>query len=77
MENAVYYVASPEACAAILWKSRDKAGTVGHALHAALSTLRRALHAALCSPCCAALRLWGPRPAQRSANSSLPCWGPY
>mmetsp|Transcript_22619 Transcript_22619/g.70223 ORF Transcript_22619/g.70223 Transcript_22619/m.70223 type:complete len:358 (-) Transcript_22619:33-1106(-) len=25
MENAVYYVASPEACAAILWKSRDKA----------------------------------------------------
>jgi len=28
MENAVYYVASPEACAAILWKSRDKAGTV-------------------------------------------------
>lgn len=22
MENAVYYVASPEACAAILWKSR-------------------------------------------------------
>ena len=28
MENSVYYVASPEACAAILWKSRDKAGTV-------------------------------------------------
>ncbi len=28
MENAVYYVASPEACAAILWKSRDKAGAV-------------------------------------------------
>lgn len=28
MENAVYYVASPEACAAILWKSRDKAGEV-------------------------------------------------
>jgi len=24
----VYYVASPEACAAILWKSRDKAATV-------------------------------------------------
>ena len=23
MENSVYYVASPEACAAILWKSRD------------------------------------------------------
>jgi acetyl-CoA carboxylase carboxyl transferase subunit alpha len=28
MENSVYYVASPEACAAILWKSRDKAGVV-------------------------------------------------
>jgi len=32
MENAVYYVASPEACAAILWKSRDKAGTATEAL---------------------------------------------
>jgi acetyl-CoA carboxylase carboxyl transferase subunit alpha len=29
MEHSVYYVASPEACAAILWKSRDKAATVG------------------------------------------------
>ena len=29
MENAVYYVASPEACAAILWKSRASAGQVG------------------------------------------------
>lgn len=28
MENAVYYVASPEACAAILWKSRDKVANV-------------------------------------------------
>ena len=28
MEHSVYYVASPEACAAILWKSRDKANTV-------------------------------------------------
>ena len=28
MENSVYYVASPEACAAILWKSRDKAAAV-------------------------------------------------
>lgn len=28
MENAVYYVASPEACAAILWKSRAAAGQV-------------------------------------------------
>ncbi len=28
MEHSVYYVASPEACAAILWKSRDKAATV-------------------------------------------------
>jgi len=32
MQNAVYYVASPEACAAILWKSRDKAGTATEAL---------------------------------------------
>jgi acetyl-CoA carboxylase carboxyl transferase subunit alpha len=28
MENAVYYVASPEACAAILWKSRAAAAQV-------------------------------------------------
>lgn len=28
MEHSVYYVASPEACAAILWKSRDKAAMV-------------------------------------------------
>lgn len=32
MENSVYYVASPEACAAILWKSRDKANTATEAL---------------------------------------------
>ena len=32
MEHSVYYVASPEACAAILWKSRDKAGTATEAL---------------------------------------------
>jgi len=32
MENAVYYVASPEACAAILWKSRDKAPQAAEAL---------------------------------------------
>ena len=28
MEHSVYYVASPEACAAILWKSRERAPTV-------------------------------------------------
>ena len=28
MENSVYYVASPEACAAILWKSRKQAPRV-------------------------------------------------
>ena len=28
MEHSVYYVASPEACAAILWKSRAKVGEV-------------------------------------------------
>jgi hypothetical protein len=37
MEHSVYYVASPEACAAILWKSRDKAAAVRapstHSLH--------------------------------------------
>lgn len=32
MENAVYYVASPEACAAILWKSREQTATVSHYL---------------------------------------------
>lgn len=30
MENAVYYVASPEACAAILWKSRAASSQVRH-----------------------------------------------
>ncbi len=33
MEHSVYYVASPEACAAILWKSRDKANTVSNTCH--------------------------------------------
>ena len=28
MENSVYYVASPEACAAILWRSRADAALV-------------------------------------------------
>lgn len=32
MEHSVYYVASPEACAAILWKARDKAATATEAL---------------------------------------------
>lgn len=32
MENSVYYVASPEACAAILWKSRAAAGQATEAL---------------------------------------------
>jgi acetyl-CoA carboxylase carboxyl transferase subunit alpha len=32
LENSVYYVASPEACAAILWKSRDEAATATEAL---------------------------------------------
>lgn len=48
MENAVYYVASPEACAAILWKSRDKAGTVGRSTAlAALAACLGALAACL------------------------------
>lgn len=29
LEHSVYYVASPEACAAILWKSREKSKVVG------------------------------------------------
>lgn len=32
MENAVYYVASPEACAAILWKSREETSIATEAL---------------------------------------------
>ena len=32
LENAVYYVASPEACAAILWKSRDETAAATEAL---------------------------------------------
>lgn len=41
LQNAVYYVASPEACAAILWKSRDKAGTATEALRITSSDLVR------------------------------------
>jgi acetyl-CoA carboxylase carboxyl transferase subunit alpha len=41
MEHAVYYVASPEACAAILWKSRDKAGTATEALKITSADLLR------------------------------------
>lgn len=41
MENSVYYVASPEACAAILWKSRDKAGTATEALRITSQDLLR------------------------------------
>ena len=39
MQHSVYYVASPEACAAILWKSRDKAGTATEALRITSSEL--------------------------------------
>ena len=31
LEHSVYYVASPEACAAILWKSREKSKIVSNA----------------------------------------------
>lgn len=41
LENAVYYVASPEACAAILWKSRDKAGIATEALRITSQDLLR------------------------------------
>lgn len=41
MENSVYYVASPEACAAILWKSREKAGAATEALKITSSDLLR------------------------------------
>lgn len=39
MENAVYYVASPEACAAILWKSREKTPRVRPVSHGQLQLL--------------------------------------
>ncbi|BDA44272.1 Acetyl-coenzyme A carboxylase carboxyl transferase subunit [Coccomyxa sp. Obi] len=39
MEHSVYYVASPEACAAILWKSRDKAAAATEALRITSSEL--------------------------------------
>ena len=39
LEHSVYYVASPEACAAILWKSREKAGTATEALRITSSDL--------------------------------------
>ncbi|MEW5312704.1 MAG: hypothetical protein WDW38_004318 [Sanguina aurantia] len=39
MENSVYYVASPEACAAILWKTRASAGLATEALRITASDL--------------------------------------
>lgn len=41
MENAVYYVASPEACAAILWKSREDAALATEALRITAADLVR------------------------------------
>ena len=46
MEHSVYYVASPEACAAILWKSRDKAATVSSRMHDHLLLEPMVLHTA-------------------------------
>ena len=45
MENAVYYVASPEACAAILWKSREKVASVSaaHFLCSGINSVETAL----------------------------------
>ena len=54
MEHSVYYVASPEACAAILWKSRDKAATVRSRMHGHLLTQTMISHTAescACSVC--------------------------
>ena len=44
MEHSVYYVASPEACAAILWKARDKAATVSGLQTLCLATLTLICH---------------------------------
>lgn len=41
LENAVYYVASPEACAAILWKSREETAQATEALRITSSDLVR------------------------------------
>lgn len=46
MENSVYYVASPEACAAILWKSRSASSQV----RAPVSTARSMQGLRLVSP---------------------------
>ena len=52
MEHSVYYVASPEACAAILWKARDKAATVGLArLTHLIRPLAPARLSCVCSAC--------------------------
>lgn len=53
MENAVYYVASPEACAAILWKSRAASAQVSSDGRSDMQCLER-VHAAVhvdCSTC--------------------------
>lgn len=47
MENSVYYVASPEACAAILWKSRGAAAEVWKQLLVSLITAHTGCAAAL------------------------------
>ena len=43
-QNAVYYVASPEACAAILWKSASKASEAAEALRITGPELIQASH---------------------------------
>lgn len=43
MENAVYYVASPEACAAILWKSREQVAAVSSVFESYFSQCMRLL----------------------------------
>lgn len=63
MEHAVYYVASPEACAAILWKSRDKAATV--------SPLQRSVPALLAACHLGATNTCIPVRPRRAAHASL------
>lgn len=55
MEHSVYYVASPEACAAILWKARDKAATVSCVLTLPCCCASRSLQTCLQTASCSFL----------------------
>ena len=76
MEHSVYYVASPEACAAILWKSREKSKIVSEAAcmfvgHIACTA--SLIYAHRTGRMLASRPQWGGRGAHASFHPSVRC----